>query len=98
MRDIAICDAISGRNLLSLRYGYGSRTVEPHAHGASSEGHALLRAYQVGGYSKSGDSTGWKLLRVDETTSLSILPVSFTGPRTGYRPNDKSMAVIYCQL
>ena len=94
----AICDAIQGLNLIELHYdGYG-RVVEPHAYGSTSKGHDVLRAYQISGGSQSGQSRGWKLLRLDEAYSVNALGDTFQGSRNGYRRNDSAMSTIYCQL
>ena len=95
----AICKAIRERLKLQLTYDWGHRVVEPHAYGVGEEQQELLRVYQVGGASQSGERTGWKLFRVDEIRSLHVLGETFPGPRQGYRRNDKAMTrAIYAQL
>jgi hypothetical protein len=96
---MSICTAIAQKRLLRLTYDWGTRTVEPHAYGRNSKGHELLRSYQVGGDSRSGESEGWKLFRVDEIRSLAMSEDTFAGPRPGYRRGDRAMdAEIYCEL
>lgn len=93
-----ICNAIQSRHILHLVYDYGTRIVEPHAYGASKDGNDLLRAYQTGGASVSGERMGWKLFRMDEVSSLSDSGQTFAGQRSGYKRGDKAMETIYCQL
>jgi hypothetical protein len=94
-----ICNAIRERLVLTLNYDWGYRSVEPHVYGINSKGNELIRAYQVGGQSKSGENVGWKLFRVDEIKSLSASGTKFSGPRIGYNRQDKAMdQQIYCAL
>lgn len=94
-----ICEAIRELRLIELRYDWGYRLVEPHAYGRNYKGDELLRCYQIGGESESGQPVGWKLFRVDDITSLHIRADRFAGPRPGYNPNDKALdARIYCEL
>jgi hypothetical protein len=53
-----VCQAIRERRILRLSYDGGLRDVEPHCHGCSRDDNDLLRAYQIGGVSRSGDSSG----------------------------------------
>lgn len=94
-----ICTAINEKRLLEISYGPGGRIIEPHAHGLSSDGNELLRAFQVSGASASGEHVDWKLFRVDRISLLRILDETFDGPRPEYRQNDKAMPRrIFCQL
>ena len=86
-----IKDAISGKNLLHIRYDPGDRVIEPHAFGKGSAGQLLLRAYQVSGASASGEHEHWKLLRVDRIEALLVSADCFGGPRDGYKRGDKAM-------
>lgn len=86
-----IAQAISNRRLLRFYYEPGIRVVEPHALGVSADGNILLRAYQTGGASKSGEHANWKLFRVEKITSLEVTGEQFSGARPGYNPNDPAM-------
>jgi len=44
------------------------------------------------------DPAGWKLLRVDEIISLSLLPEPVPAPRPDYRRGDKDIWLTFCQL
>ncbi len=83
--------AIRDRNLLRIDYHPGFRTVEPHTVGRGSDGHLLLRVFQRGGASASGENERWKLFRVDQMRSLVVLDEVFDGPHPGYRKGDKAM-------
>jgi predicted DNA-binding transcriptional regulator YafY len=93
-----ICSAIRSRRVVQFDYDGGLRTAEPFCHGASMDGHDLLRAYQTGGYSESGNSVGWRLFRVDRMNNLNITDESFSGNRPGYNPDDGAMVRVYCRL
>lgn len=94
-----ICQAIQQRKVIRLNYHWGFRLIEPHAYGSNDKGHELLRAYQVGGASDSGQPFGWKLFRLDEVHQLHVTEEDFSGPRTGYKRGDKALdKQIYCQL
>ena len=90
--------AIREKKVIRFYYEGGYRFAEPHCYGVSKDGNELLRAYQTGGYSESGNPVGWKLLRLVELSNLSIMEDSFAGPRPQYNPKDKAMASIYCCL
>ncbi|WP_124451995.1 hypothetical protein [Burkholderia sp. Bp8992] len=93
----AICSAISNKHLLELRYHGYSRLVEPYAYGREGGGVILLRCYQQSGGSESGQTTGWKLLKVAEIFLIQEINKSFN-PRQTYRHNDKAMKFIFCQI
>ena len=94
--DSIICSAIRSHNVIRFYYDGGSRTAEPFCHGASKPGNDLLRAYQTGGHSESGNPVKWKLFRVDKMSSITITDESFSANRPDYNPNDPAMATVYC--
>ena len=93
-----LCQAIKERRVVRFYYDGGVRDVEPHCHGCSKDDNDLLRGYQVGGYSSSGDSIGWKMFRLDRMSGLVTTAATFHGPRPEYDPNDNRMATVYCSL
>jgi hypothetical protein len=93
-----LCSAIRSRRVIRFYYDGGFRTAEPFCHGADTEGHDLLRAYQTGGYSESASAAGWRLFRVDRMNSISITDAGFTGNRPDYNPDDPAMIIMYCHL
>lgn len=93
-----ICKAIRDRKLLSIYYEGEYRRVEPHCYGTGSKGQELLRAYQVEGYSLSGEVIHWKLFDVRKISTISVLVESFPGARADYNPNDPAISNVYCEL
>lgn len=87
------------QNQLKIRFYYdgGFRIVEPHTVGYSRNGYILLRGFQVSGYSRSGNSNGWKLFRLDESQNQSICDEKFEA-RPGYKMNDSHIPHILAQL
>jgi len=93
-----ICRAIEERKLLSIYYDGDYRRIEPHAYGESEAGKVLVRAYQVEGFSKSGENYFWKLFDQDKITFINLLDERFPGPRKEYTAADPAIAKMYCQL
>jgi hypothetical protein len=93
-----LVDAIRDKHLVRLRHGGLLRFIEPHVYGRNEAGDELLHAWQVEGGSGSGERHGWKLFRVDEISSISVLAEHFLVGRPGYTRDHKEMAVIYAQL
>jgi hypothetical protein len=100
-----ICNAIASRRLLRLCYSGWNRVVEPYAYGLARGRREVLRAWQVEDCvsfdERLGwrlDPAGWKLLRVDETISLSVLSEPVPEPHPDYRRGDKDIWLIFCQL
>jgi hypothetical protein len=92
------CKALREGKVLELRYEAYSRALEVHACGYTKQGHAVLRGWQVGGGSKSGEKKGWKLLRLDEASAGVITEEPSQAPRRGYKLGDKDMARIICEI
>jgi len=82
----------------SFYYEGGMRTVEPHCHGISTAGNEVLRGYQTGGYSESGNPVGWKLFEVARIQNMSQTGDVFGSNRPHYNPNDESMRVVHCHV
>ncbi|EHO40348.1 hypothetical protein Calab_0709 [Caldithrix abyssi DSM 13497] len=91
-----ICSAISSRKILRFYYNGGYITVEPYCHGIGRTGNELLRAFQIGGYSESGNPVHWKLFSVNKISNISITDEEFPGYRPEYNPKDPAMDKIYC--
>jgi WYL domain len=80
----SISNAIKRKQLIEIEYTPGLRRIEPHCLGVGAEGQILLRAYQVGGASASGEHEHWKLFRVDRMGSIVPLTDGFQGPSLNY--------------
>jgi len=100
-----ICNAIANLQLLRLSYSGWNRVVEPHAYGLSRGRREVIRAWQVadcisfdGRLGWHLDLAGWKLLRVDEIVSLSLLPGPTREARPDYWRGDKDIWLIFRQL
>ena len=94
-----ICTAIDSKKVLSFFYNGGTRFVEPFCYGRHrSTDKEVLRGYQIGGYSESGESIGWKLFRVEEISKLMVTDRDFKGAREHYNPNDRVMKKIICRI
>lgn len=94
----SICNAINSRTCLRVVYDGLNRIVEPHAYGVSTAGNEVMRVFQVGGGSASGESVGWKLMAIDQVQGLQATNTPSQAPRPGYKRNDSAMARIYCQI
>ncbi|WP_416398740.1 hypothetical protein [Allohahella sp. A8] len=76
----ALKHAIDNRHLLQLKYHGGFRLVEPQVLGVFDGRHQLL-SYQLAGFSESGDVPGWRRFDLSDASDLTVLPVTFDGPR-----------------
>lgn len=92
------CDALRRGLCLELRYDGFTRVVEVHAVGTTKDDYDVMRVWQIRGGSQSNERVGWKLLRLDDVFSASVLDEQSEAPRRGYARNDKAMAHITCQL
>ena len=90
--------AITERKVITFFYEGSERVVEPFCYGKSTKGNDVLRAFQIGGASSSGEPFGWKLYIVNEMSSISINESTFDNNRPDYNPNDKGMVEIYCAV
>jgi len=110
-----IGDAISGHDVCFIYYAgdetinRGYRTIEPYVLGVSTAGNLVLRAWQQGGATDTGNAPkrpndeipGWRLFRVDGITSMAKTLRKFetdqpylTSHRPNYNPQDKQMTQI----
>lgn len=92
------CEAIATRRCLEIQYDGYLRVVEVHACGVGTAGHTVIRAWQISGGSASGETRGWKLLRLDEARGFALLKEVSSAPRQGYRSGDPGMVRIFCQI
>ena len=94
----AICAAIRNRAVVQFHYNGGLRQVEPHCHGISTAGNEVLRGYQTGGYSSSGNPVGWKLYVVTGISGLQQTGETFPTDRPDYNPDDRGMSSVHCHV
>ena len=95
---VLVCQAIAQRKVIRFHYDGGTRDIEPHVHGVGKDGSELLRGYQVSGFSRSEQVTGWKTFKLDEVRAMALTDRSFASPRPGYEPQDALMPTIHCRL
>ncbi|MBE0427410.1 MAG: hypothetical protein IBX72_12310 [Nitrospirae bacterium] len=94
-----ICEAIASKNIVEFYYNGGIRIAEPHCYGIhKNTGNEVLCAYQIRGFSESGNLPGWRLFDVADVSALKITGEQFLSPRPNYNPNDKRMSKIFCNI
>lgn len=93
-----VCEAIRRRVLTTFFYDGGPRMVEPYCHGMSSTGKGLVRAYQVEGFSRSGQPVGWKLFETMKMVDVHLTDDHFPGDRPDFNPDDPHMRVVHCRV
>lgn len=82
--------AIVERRRASLSYKGTQRIIDPYLLGINKKGNEALRAFQVAGYSSSGDLPAWRLYLVRDIDYVELLEDHFQ-PRPDYNPNDSAM-------
>lgn len=91
-----ITQAIRDRRVLVFRYEDLDRTVEPHLYGVHRDsGNEILVAWQVGGFSHSGDRPGWRNFLASDVRQLRLLDETFATPRAGYNPSDEQFRFVF---
>lgn len=91
MNDL-VCKAIKEMRRAKVVYkSGGERVIEPHTYGYDRKGEKKLRAYQVAGYSESGENEGWKTFIVSYITDFKLWDDRFAGPRENYNPQGNEM-------
>lgn len=93
-----ICEGINKKCKIQFYYEDGMRIVEPFCYGLNNKGNEVLRAYQTGGYSKSGNPCGWRIYNIAKVSSITILNDRFDGNRPEYNPDDKQMLRVFCNI
>lgn len=95
--DIA-SDAIHLNKRIQLNYKGHVRKVEVHSVGLSKKGHPSIFVYQVDGGSNGQKQKGWKIMNLDEATSLTILDEDSEAPRSDYKGGVRGMAGVYAHV
>ena len=93
-----ICDAISNRRLIQFKYKGLYKIVEPYLVGEHEDNaNIVLRAYSVGGKSKSKSVIGWKFYDLTHIEELLIRTDSIK-IKKDYNPKDKDISSIICRI
>jgi len=93
-----ICTAIKTRKRLEINYkDTGKRIIESHIFGRDKTGELKLRAYQIEGYSESGEPEGWKLFIADYIDQILELDENFQ-IRPDYNPIDPVIGNVSCDI
>jgi hypothetical protein len=88
-----LCDAIRLRHVVRFLYHGGVREVEPYVYGRDANGRELLRAFQLRGASRSGETSGWKTFHVEDMASVAVTFEAFER-RTSYDPAAKIITFV----
>jgi hypothetical protein len=91
-------DALRQGKVLELSYGEFSRGLEVHTVGWTSNGHPVVRAWQVSGGAGSGERPGWKLVMLDDAKGAQMTEQPSSAPRRGYRRGDRAVHRIVWEL
>lgn len=95
----ALTDAITRRVVLEFDYEGHHRVVQPAAWGNHiTTGNLLLRGYQVGGTSKSGNPPKWGFFYVGQISGLVLTGQTFEQDPPGYQRGDQHLGKIVAQL
>lgn len=81
-----IIQAINEQKCLQINYDGENRLIEPHTYGSNAKGNLVLSAFQIEGFSESGERFGWKLFNLDKINSAHLIEQKFD-IREGYNPN-----------
>lgn len=90
--------ALSTGLCLNLEYNGEGRIVEVHAVGTTTKGKPAMRVFQVLGGSNFSDTSGWKMMSLENVDNVHLLDTVSQGPRPGYKPGDKGMGAILAEI
>lgn len=93
-----IVSAIKKRLVLRFVYHGEERVVEPQTYGISKTGREVLRARQIGGGSRSGQSRIANLFDVEKISALKETGDQFAEALAEHNPNDSAMVKIFASL
>ena len=95
--DIA-CQPILAKQLVSLVYRGGDRTLEPYLLFATRAGDLVLHGWQVDGAWETTPPPHWANLTLADVTSIVPLDRTFTEPHPGDNPESPRFHRIICQV
>ena len=90
--------AIKERQVLKFSYEGHLRIVEPQTYGVSHTGRYVMRGYQTGGESRSGQSQAAKLFDVAKIWKPQKTGEHFEKALPSHNPQDSAMKVIFATL
>jgi len=94
-----LVEAIKERKLIKFWYKNLWRIAEPYTYGIHKDtDNEVLSAYQIDGFSHSGELPGWRLYLLSETSQIQKTDKIFTVARPGYNPNDSRMNRIFARF
>jgi hypothetical protein len=96
-KESLIIEAIEKKKTLSIMYDGGTRLVYPHALGELTNNRLTLSAYQVGGFSQSGNLPQWRSFPLENISNIQINDDHFEIAE-GYNPNWKGFSKIISQV
>lgn len=97
-RDRTILSAIRNKQVLRFNYNGRERIVEPQTYGISIAGREVLRAYQVGGRSGSGQLRMAKLFDLEKISKLRKTGTAFAAALSAHNPKDSAMVEVFATL
>lgn len=98
LKQRVLISAIKKREVLRFIYGGKIRIVEPQTYGISTTGHEVLRAFQTGGRSHSGQMKMAKLFDVSKILELEKTGQHFLEALPSHNPQDSAMIKIIVSL
>jgi hypothetical protein len=96
--DAVLLSAIENQEVVSFVYNGEQRVVEPQTYGVSIAGHRVLRARQIAGGSRSGQSRIAKLFDVEKISALRKTGARFEKALPEHNPNDSAMREVFASL
>lgn len=93
-----ILSAIKNKEVLRFTYNAKERVVEPQTYGISIAGREVLRAFQKGGDSRSGQTKIAKLFDVEKISKLEKTGEKFTHALPEHNPEDSAMIEVFVSL
>ncbi len=86
-----------GHRVVDLVYHGFRRSVEPYLVGIHEAGEAILLAYQIAGFSHSGDVPGWRTFILAEISEATLTDCGFSAPRRDFNRDDPRMNEIFAR-
>ncbi len=93
-------EAITLKKVVSIFFhgDGGYRRLEPFCLGKTKDGIVTLLAFQVGGFSNTFTTYGWKLFRVECMMSIELTDEYFVSTRPGYNQSVPVIQHVFYQV